>query len=385
MSSLAARWRPTVFNDVVGQPHIVPILRAMVREDDVPSTLLFSGSRGTGKTTCARIFAAALNAPNADGDVDLLSDVAKEVLAGNSPVVLEIDAASNGLVADVRAIRDTLAFGHSGRWRVVLLDEAHSMSREAFNALLKILEEPPPRTAFVLLTTEPHKILDTVRSRAMEFDFRRIADGDLVSRLRKVVETENIEVEPALLAEIASRSDGGLRDAIMTLDHVRRLGVKSVREFHESFGIVDVSVPLLVAAIKGDVVAGVQWIDRFFSVSPDTRALVKDLTATLRDLLVLNGGGTVTTTEKRLEALRLISQKVSSEQAVALLHLVWDLSARLGAAYDEQRSLVDLFFSKTLSVFRPAVSQLSAPITPQTKPAKEPTLSLGDMAAMLKE
>jgi DNA polymerase-3 subunit gamma/tau len=199
--NLARRYRPQTFDEMVGQKHIRPILkRLVVNQEKLPPVLLFAGTRGTGKTTAARIIAKALNCtpePPLDPNANRPCNECPSCLAvtiGNSLDVLEVDAASNGGVAEIRKIKDMVGYAVGGQWRVVLLDEAHSMSKEAFNALLKVLEEPPPQTLFVLLTTEPGKIIDTIVSRSMSFDFRRVTVADIVERLKFIAANENIQV-----------------------------------------------------------------------------------------------------------------------------------------------------------------------------------------------
>ena len=243
--SLALDWRPQRLADLVGQRHVRAILLSVLRSGDIPSAFLFSGPRGTGKTSTARIVAAALTSPDSGGDVDLSSKAAQATLAGLSPDILEIDAASNGTIDDVRDLQQTLLYSTFHGWRVVLLDEAHGMSRPAFDALLKTLEEPPDRTLFILLTTEPSKLPDTVLSRCMPLAFRSISLTDIVSRLQQISKDSPVE----LLKAIAERSEGGLRDAIMLLQQVLVLGISTTDQLDQLLGMHDFA-PSLVSAIE---------------------------------------------------------------------------------------------------------------------------------------
>ena len=204
-------------------------------------TIAAAGKGGTGKTSVGRIFASGLNCGTSD-DGDACGSCVNciSVQEGTSSSVIEIDAASHGLVDDIRNLRELLTYQMVAGWTVVLLDEAQSMSQEAYNALLKILEEPPPQTCFVLLTTEPHRISETVKSRCMSFSFRRIPDPLLTDRLGWVAEQQGINVQVEVLQEIARLADGGLRDALMLLDQANRVGCLAIEEFQEMFGIAEI-------------------------------------------------------------------------------------------------------------------------------------------------
>lgn len=342
MTQLALDYRPRTFKEVVGQKHVSVVLKAIVRSGDVPAALILAGSRGTGKTTMARIFAASLNCPDRD-DADPCAECPSclSVQIGASMSVLEIDAASNGLVDDIRKLKDVVSYSHEGMWRVVLLDEAHSMSREAFNALLKILEEPPPNTCFVMLTTESNKILPTVRSRSMSFDFRRHTVEDIVGHLRKIRDEREIEVTDDLIDEVAVRAEGGMRDAVMALDQLQRAGVGTVDEYRESFGLTDVSEPLLEAITTGDLSAGNQILDDHFRRSGDAGQLVADLTSCVRDLLVLKSGGTIHARQAERERL---AGRFTQDKLTSCIKILWDLKGRTRHVDADQRTTTEMAF-----------------------------------------
>ena len=345
MAILTLQYRPTRFRDMVGQSHIKPVLRAMVAHDDVPPAMIFAGSRGTGKTSGARIFAAALNCEAVKGgDACGECGACLAVQKTGAESVLEIDAASNGGVAEVRKIRELCLYAHPGRWRVVLLDEAHSLSRDAFNALLKILEEPPPNTVFVLLTTEAEKIIETVRSRSMSFDFRRLTEGDIRSRLRFIADAEGIEAEDGLLAVIASEVQGGMRDAVMQLDQCRRAQVSSAAGYAEMLGIHSVAQPLLIAALDGDFVLGHQIIEEHFGRSGDASRLVNDLVALAVKCLVVRGGGRVQASSSELEDYTYIAHRLDERRLTAVIRLLWELKERSRVARDDQRGTMEMAF-----------------------------------------
>src|SRR5882757_7930767 len=222
MASLYRRHRPRTFDDVVGQEHVVRTLRNAIEQDKVHHAYLFVGSRGTGKTSMAKILAACLNCINGPtiepcGECDSCISIA----SATSLDVIEMDAASNNSVDDIRALRDAVAFAPvSGRYKVYILDEAHMLSPQAWNAFLKTLEEPPPRTIFVLATTEAQKVLPTVVDRCHRFDFGRPTVEQVAKVVGRVAAQEQIAIEPAAVALVARHATGSFRDALGTLEQL---------------------------------------------------------------------------------------------------------------------------------------------------------------------
>ena len=344
--TLALDYRPVRLQEVVGQRHIAPILRAMVRAQNVPSALLYTGSRGTGKTSTGRAFAAALNCEAPDeGDCCAECSTCKAIQAGNHTTVLEIDAASNGTVDEIRKVKELVQYRHEGDYYVVMLDEVHSMSTAAFNALLKVLEEPPDQTVFILLTTEPQKIPETVVSRSMGFEFRRLMVPDIVARLVKIAKEQKIKVSGELLTEIAVRAQGGMRDAVMALDQVSRVGISDVEGFRDLFGYLDVSSQLMAAAIEADYTKGCDVIEDYFSRVGDARQMVADLTSLVRDLIVLRSGGEVSfVNEKTRKEREAFAQSVSIERLVGVIKVLWELSKQARYVENDQRAAMEMGF-----------------------------------------
>ena len=218
--ALYRTWRPQNFDSVVGQPHIVRTLTNAIEKNKIAHAYLFSGPRGTGKTSTAKILAKALNCTHGPTtDPCGTCEACRKITEGTSMDVLEIDAASNRGIDEIRGLRETVGFlPVDGRYKVYIIDEVHMLTTEAFNALLKTLEEPPPHILFILATTEPHKIPATIHSRCQRYDFRRISASDIEARLGEVIDHLDLTIEPAAVRLIADAAEGGMRDALSLLD-----------------------------------------------------------------------------------------------------------------------------------------------------------------------
>jgi DNA polymerase-3 subunit gamma/tau len=220
---IARKWRPQTFNDLVGQQHVTETLKNAIKNDRVAHAYIFSGARGVGKTTAARILAKALNCikgptPDPCGECDSC----KEIAAGSSLDVIEIDAASNRGIDQIRELREMVRYAPAGsRNKVVILDEAHMLTGEASNALLKTLEEPPDRVIFVMATTQPEDLVDTIRSRSQHFHFRALTFAEITKRLEEIAQKEELKIEPGAMAVIARMAEGSLRDALSLLEQAR--------------------------------------------------------------------------------------------------------------------------------------------------------------------
>ncbi|GBU23238.1 DNA polymerase III subunit gamma/tau [Fibrobacteres bacterium R8-0-B4] len=216
----ARKWRPKTFGDMIGQEHIVDTLRRAIEKDRVAHAYVFTGTRGVGKTTAARILARALNCekgptPTPCGECP----ACKDILNNSSLDVMEIDGASNNSVDDIRELRENIGYtSMGGRYRVVVIDEVHMLSKSAFNALLKTLEEPPQNVIFILATTEPAKIPSTIHSRCQRYDFRRVGADKIAAHLAKICEAEKVAFDKSALSVIARKADGSVRDSLSLLD-----------------------------------------------------------------------------------------------------------------------------------------------------------------------
>jgi DNA polymerase-3 subunit gamma/tau len=251
---IARKWRPQTFNDLVGQTHVTETLGNAIRNNRVAHAYIFSGARGVGKTTAARILAKALNC--VDGPTATPCgecDSCKEIAAGTSLDVIEIDAASNRGIDQIRELREMVRYAPAAsRSKVVILDEAHMLTGEASNALLKTLEEPPDRVIFVMATTEPENLVDTIRSRSQHFHFRALTFAEITGRLEEIARKEDLKIEPGALAVIARMAEGSLRDALSLLEQARAYCGDAIadKEVRELLGVVpDDALEELVGAI----------------------------------------------------------------------------------------------------------------------------------------
>lgn len=291
-TALYRKWRPLVFEDVVEQEHVVKALRHSVAAQRVGHAYLFCGTRGTGKTTMAHIFSRAINCLSPkDGDPCNQCEVCRGILDGSILDVIEIDAASNNSVDNIRDIRDEVIYSPShARYKVYIIDEVHMLSTGAFNALLKTLEEPPSHVVFILATTEPHRLPATILSRCQRYDFRRISVDSITGRLRQVMETSGITFQEEALRLIARMSDGALRDALSILDQCISMGGSHVSYDHvlSVVGIVnDVFMTNFVdALINKNIGKTLDLIEDLVMSGKDISQFVSDLIYYCRNLLI---------------------------------------------------------------------------------------------------
>src|ERR1700720_1393999 len=248
---IARKWRPQTFSDLVGQSHVTSTLANAIKNDRVAHAYIFSGARGVGKTTAARILAKAMNCvkgPTAEPCGEC--DSCQEIAAGTSLDVIEIDAASN---RGIDQLREMVRYAPAAsRSKVVILDEAHMLTGEASNALLKTLEEPPDRVVFVMATTEPENLVDTIRSRSQHFHFRALTFAEISGRLEEIAKKENLQIEPGALAVIARMAEGSLRDALSLLEQARAYCGDAIpdKDVRELLGVVpDDALEELVGAV----------------------------------------------------------------------------------------------------------------------------------------
>ncbi len=289
---IARKWRPQTFDDLVGQQHVTETLKNAIKNDRVAHAYIFSGARGVGKTTAARILAKALNCvkgPTATPCGEC--DSCKEIAAGTSLDVIEIDAASNRGIDQIRELREMVRYAPAAsRSKVVILDEAHMLTGEASNALLKTLEEPPDRVVFVMATTQPEDLVDTIRSRSQHFHFRALTFAEIAGRLEEIAKKENLKIEPGAMAVIARMAEGSLRDALSLLEQARAYCGDTIadKEVRELLGVVpDDALEELVGAIsEGSADRALGLVHTFQKEGRNLQHFCREAIRHMRNLLI---------------------------------------------------------------------------------------------------
>ena len=289
--ALYRTYRPSTFDEVAGQEHIVKTLKNALATGKLAHAYLFAGPRGTGKTTMAKLLAKALNCDKGIGHQCNECKNCKAIIDGTHPDVLELDAASNNGVDEIRDLIDKVKYGTIlGRYKVYIIDEVHMLSTGAFNALLKTLEEPPEHVIFILATTEPHKILPTILSRCQRYDFNKLSDKDIKNRLKAVLENEGVEYNEDVIDIIISLADGGMRDALSILDQVlaysnNKLEVQDILDIF-ALESKEEKLALLNSIINKDIPDVLARMNRYFSSGADIKRLTDDLLLILKDILI---------------------------------------------------------------------------------------------------
>ena len=332
---LYRKWRPQAFSDVAGQPHVTTALKNELRQDRIAHAYLFTGSRGTGKTTCAKILAKAVNCLHpVDGDPCNDCDVCRGIDSGSILDVVEIDAASNNGVDNIRDLREEVNFTPSvAKYRVYIIDEVHMLSSSAFNALLKTLEEPPAHVIFILATTEVQELPATILSRCQRFDFSRIQPADIATRLHYVAEQEHLRLEADAALLLARLADGALRDALSLLDQcASRSDTITIDVVAESTGMAgrDYLFDLSAAVRTGDSGRALALIDRLYNASKDMERLCAEWAEYFRNLMILksvpNGADLIVAPPSELEQMQ---QEADAFELVAVLHCIQVLQEAL--------------------------------------------------------
>ncbi len=328
---LYRKWRPQTFKDVSGQPHITDTLMNEVKENRLAHAYLFTGSRGTGKTSCAKILSKAINCLNpVHGNPCNECEICRGIDEGSVLDVVEIDAASNRGIDDIRALREESAFTPAqAKFRVYIIDEVHMLTIEAFNALLKTLEEPPEHIVFILATTEVQKLPSTILSRCQRFDFRRISVDSIVDRLKYVASQENVSIDNTAATLIARIADGGMRDALSIFDRCLSIS-ENVDEkvVSDAAGIMskDYLFALSTAFKNKDTSKALSIIDELHNSSCDTERLCTELTNHFRSLLVIksvnNPENILVSTNEELEELKNISDLFSIEEILSIMNIL---------------------------------------------------------------
>ena len=362
---LYLKWRPSNWDEVIGQDHIVTTLMNAVRQDRVSHAQLFSGPRGTGKTSTARLLAKAVNCLNDDLSKRPCNQCAHcdAVNHGEFLDLIEIDAASNTSVDDVRDLREKINFApNQGRYKVYIIDEVHMLSQQAFNALLKTLEEPPAHAMFILATTEAHKIPITVISRCQRHDFRRIPVLEIVTQLEVMAKEEGIEVKPEVLGLIARQATGSLRDAISILDQLASADQEITSNLaHQVLGTSpDQAVLNLVDAIlKGNAPAGLDTLHESAERGNDPTQFARQVIAYFRNVLLmqLENPDRVDVPGDVLEVIKKHSQEIEVKRLLDLIRIFNVAINDRGASWQPILPL-EMAFLEALDVIDDRPSQL---------------------------
>ena len=289
--ALYRKYRSKTFEEIVGQEPIVKTLKNALLQNKVAHAYLFSGPRGTGKTSIARLFAKALNCEQGLGHQCNVCENCKAMNNNSHPDVIEIDAASNNSVDDARSLIEKVRYSPMlGKYKVYIIDEVHMMSSSAFNALLKTLEEPPSYVVFILCTTEPHKVLPTIVSRCQHYEFKKIDDKDLIKLIKKVLLNEGVSASDEAIHLITELANGGARDALSLLDQIIAYSDKKieVNDIEQIFGLTSTSdkITLLKFISKGDTLNVLNKFNQFISKNVDVERLVSELLVILKDILI---------------------------------------------------------------------------------------------------
>jgi DNA polymerase-3 subunit gamma/tau len=326
---LARKYRPQQFNEVISQNAVVTTIKNAISQNKVASAYIFSGSRGTGKTTLARLFAKALNCTNPNNNEPCNKcQSCIEIASSRSLDVMEIDGASNRGIDDIRQINDTLAYAPSNRYKIYIIDEVHMLTKEAFNALLKTLEEPPNNIKFFFATTEAHKVLPTILSRCQRFELKRISHIDIVNKLSQISKDLNREIDLSALHLIANFSDGSLRDAQSLLDQIfcYKQGSITVDHISESLGFIskDYFFKLDEAISKTDINFAFHFIDNIYKAGKDLSFLLEELIEHFRNILVvkLKSKDLLETFEEEKDKYELSSTYYTADMLFYILDLL---------------------------------------------------------------
>ncbi len=325
---IARKWRPKKFAELVGQNHVSQTLINALKNDRLHHALLFTGPRGTGKTSTARILAKELRCPD---DPTGESEEARDIATGRSVDVIEIDGASNNGVDAIRELRETVGYmPSSGRFKIYIIDEVHMLSTAAFNALLKTLEEPPDHVVFIMATTEVHKIPNTILSRCQRFDFRRISLKAIADHLLEICKADDVKAAPEALWAVARQGDGSMRDSQSLLDQVITFanGDITIEKVSEILGLTDRALLMkaLTAIIKKDSQAALDVIDSLFQAGYDSTLFAEDLLEQIRNTLIIkthreSAERILDVAPSEVEALGELALNMSPED----LHLLFDM------------------------------------------------------------
>ena len=376
--ALYRTYRPQSFEEVAGQKHIIRTLRNALANNKIAHAYLFCGPRGTGKTTMAKLFAKALNCEKGIGCQCNECSNCKEIIEGSHPDVIEIDAASNNGVEQVRDLIDKVNYlPIKGRYKVYIIDEVHMMTANAFNALLKTLEEPPAHVIFILATTEPHNIIPTILSRCQRYDFTKVADSDIEQRMMTILEKEGVNYDKDAVRAIISLADGGMRDALSILDQILAYSnnTLSVQDVYSIFGLISnkEKIALIEDINSGNVSSTLERVKSFSEGGVDIARLTQDILEILKDTLIY---------KKTNETSELSVLNESDANALSAVLEMRKLHEMIGAFLKLQldfktasniKTLFEVALLKLLTIEDTVVEKVIVKTAPQPKVEIKPT------------
>ena len=355
--ALYREYRPQRFEDVVGQEHVIRTLKNEILSGNIGHAYMFSGTRGTGKTTAAKIFARALNCLNPiDGEPCNECAMCKSILDESSVDIFEIDAASNNSVDDIRELRENVKYSPAeAKYKVYIIDEAHMLSKGASNALLKTIEEPPEYVVFIFATTEPNKMIPTVLSRCQRFDFKRITTEEMKSRMRYICEKEGVEAEEDALSVIARNSQGALRDALSILDRCMLFGDDRLKyeDVVEVLGIVNIDdiFELSDAIIEQNIVKAMEKVGEFIESGKDIELLNSEIIGHMRNIMLYKASGIkaadiIEVSSEELERIGASAEKTNIDNLIRIINILSEVQNKMKYTGDK-RTLLEVGIIKT--------------------------------------
>lgn len=378
--ALYRKYRPLSFDEVVGQDVIIRTLNNAIKTNKISHAYLFTGPRGTGKTTIAKILAKTINCENLIDNHPCNKCVScTQIINKQSTDIVEIDAASNNGVDEIREIRNKVNLVPSyGKYKVYIIDEVHMLTVGAFNALLKTLEEPPAHIIFILATTEPHKIPATILSRCQRFDFKRIAPTKIIERLKIISQNENLDIEEPALEEIARLSDGGMRDAISMLDQVLAYAETniSINDVHDINGTVSQKslIELITKILEKNILDTMKILDTYNDSGKNFVKLTEEIIVFIKNLLICQTIEEYFDNEEKKEIYLNLKNKVSNEELINLIDIFNDNLIKIKQSNDPKiilELLIIKYDSKFLNSTSTEQNKLNNKIAIETIPKKE--------------